>query len=413
MRYRERTNSSSAGVFYRGKYCADSGCPNTKTVTFTGMNTHEAMLDENHSNFKRLSAEGEVFFSPMYQEYLLNLVEPTYWTMLWDDGTYTGETGYDSEIFNCVPKTPILTNSSSASAMDAFLSPYESERNVAIAQAWANVDISELAGLASLGELPETLRWIASLYRRGIGILSMFKARSLKMRLKRDFGRMSAKDYADALSDFWLEFRYAVRPLIFEMEQVINALESEGYEPRRTARGFHDVEDTSIETGTWALATYTMDWEQKTTRESVYRAGVLYSIDGLTAGLTELLGLDQPLEAVWELTKMSFIMDWFLNVGDVLSAHTISGDLTPLGSWIVEEHVFKVKKTYSEVVSSDTEHTLDSSRSEFGSQESTHVVKRRLVGVEPPYIPSISVNLDWAKVVDLAAIARSIYRAFK
>lgn len=412
MRYREKYNDSTADVVYRGKYCVEPSCPSVeKAISYIDSKTYIAMLDVNTPEFKRLSAEGQVINSPMIQEYYSGYVDPTYWTIFCSDPV--GESGYDNPDWNEQLLSPLLLSAEPETAVDDYLAAYETERNIAIAQAWANVDISEMQALASLGELPETIKWVGDLYRRGIGIFAMFKSRKVRLRKMKDLGNMSAVDYADAVANFWLEFRYAVRPLLFEMEQIVAALQAGIPSPRRTARGYHDKEVTDDDSGDSVVAYYTVGYETEFSRESIYRAGVLYSIDALSTGWTEILGLDQPLESLWELTKLSFAIDWFLNVGDIISAHTTSGDLTPLASWIVEEHTFKYEIRRTDWDSSEDGHTYDPTRSNLGKQGYTHVVKRRSINTTPPYIPAISINLDWLKLVDLAALARSIYRAIR
>lgn len=423
MRYRERTNHITGETFDLWGFCYLNAhtplCPvSDVTETYNDTFTYEAMWDVETPNFKQLSAAGEIINSKMVREEISAYVEPTFVNAVYEC-SWKPEDNFKSgyvQITDLLLNQGLLELTEWEQAVDDKLLAYQSERNVAIAQAWANVDESELLAWASIGEMPETYRWLVSLYRRGIKVLALFKGKKLRMQLRKDLGKMSPVEYADAISNFWLELRYALRPLLFEMEQLITALDSSSKPPRRTARGFYDIETNSdtterVDTG----ARQSLERRARLKRESIYRAGILYEISDTDVNWVEVLGLDKPLESIWELTKLSFLIDWFLNVGDIISSHTTSVNLTPLASWIVEDHTFKTTYDYSGYERDQTGQNfqITSMIPTYGLQEATHRLVRRSIDLDKPWLPSIKINLDWAKIVDLAAIARSFYRAFK
>lgn len=423
MRYRERYDTTSADTFDLQTFCYKPAFPGTfTTVSYTDSLTYDVMCDENHPLFKQRSAEGEIIFGDMLQEEIHGtIVKPIYAEFQWDatyddnltfrNGKHFGLNDQLSDILKVTPHYRL-----DDAYWDSWYDQFSSERAVAVTQAWANVDESEMLAWASIGEMPETLAWLASLYRRGIGVLALTKVRKLRLAKKRLAG-MSAVEYADALANFWLEFRYAMRPLVFEMEQLVEALQNKTKPPRRTARGYHDVEqEDSLETTIDLGNNYSVDRSGTLRRESTYRAGVLYNISTLHDNWMEILGLDKPLESIYELTKMSFVLDWFFNVGDLLSSYTTSANLTPLVSWVTEEHLWTHHSFYSGMIqdtSGNPDYDCVIRTPCDGEVYFTHRVKVRKQEPDKPVLPHIKINLDWAKVVDLAAIARSIYRAFK
>jgi hypothetical protein len=308
--------------------------------------------------------------------------------------------------------TPLL-NSTDTTAMDAFLEGFQSEREIAITAAWADVDQSEMLAYASIGELPETIRWVADCFRRLIKVLALFRARKVKLALKRQF--LKPVQMADALASFWLEMRYAVRPLMFEMEQLIASIQAETRPKRFTARGFHevfDVSETSHEENIVHSKEYVTD-TCVTSRSSSYRAGVLYEIGINEGNWIEVFGLDKPLESIYELTKLSFVLDWFLNVGNLLGSWTVSSNLTPRGSWLTENHTITKVITGSGSRQNRANHTVTGEATDYGITKETHILKRRTISPDKPVYPHIDINLNVAKLVDLAAIARSIYRGIR
>jgi hypothetical protein len=220
----------------------------------------------------------------------------------------------------------------------------------------------------------------------------------------------SGKSVIDAMSDLWLEFRYAVRPLAFDMQQAINAWNASVARSQRfTARGYH--RDTkSTETSTYDLvesSSYHAIVSRVSTREANYRAGVMYTIDSDINGFTSIWGLDQPLETVWELIPFSFIVDWFFSVGDTLAQFTANPGLHPLCSFVTEE----VKETTVDTINSitwDATYVLGNWTCTEGQTTTSVVTKRRLPAPSRPLLPKFRLKLDTAKLFDLVAIGRGL-----
>jgi hypothetical protein len=417
MRFRVKADSFSADIVKVKAFEYAPCTGSTDDVSYEQGREYSVMWDVEIPNFTKRKAAGEVFFNGMYSENLTASVTPA---------TYAADYAYRGDPDYCVGKAyiptlvaPITSSSSTTTGpalIDAFLQQFDTERGIAVAKAWANVDETELLAYATIGELPETVKWLGDLYRRGIGIVKFFTSK--KARLKYEFRskKVSGQDQRDAMSNMWLELRYAVRPLLFEMEQLIAALESEGSPPRQTARGYNEKEDTSSSDVELYLGSkYYIDAITVVQRQSVYRAGVLYDINLDGKNWAAVLGLDQPLETIWELTRLSFLLDWFFNVGTLIAAWTPNANLNPLGSWVTETHTFTYSSFYSgfKRVITDPNWDCFPTHTAPGILKATHEIKRRVITPERPMLPTIKINLDWAKIVDIAAIARSFYRALK
>lgn len=423
MRYRNRgigiySDSSTRAGTCRNPPGAPPYCPVSRITEFwDDETTYSAMVDTSDPEFTKKRNKGELVFNPMWQETILTKRSPILGDVYYTQTDSPAYTGVASSRYDPAPvsTTPLLLDTDT-SDFDAFLSEFQSERDVATTSAWANVDQSKIGALESLGELPETIRWMVDVYTRLIRVLALYKARKLRIYLSRSFRNKLA--LAGAMSDFWLEMRYAVRPLAFEMEQIVDVITGAELSDRQTARGYHHV------TSTWSTVNEDIQWRGNSyytcdelivsSRSSKYRAGVLYSIGTDAYQWAYVLGLDKPLEAVWELTKLSFVLDWLLNVGDLLASLTISSNLTPLGSWITEEHTIKHMWSYQNFQENLPSNYTDISY-EFpvdGTGSVTRWMKRRIISPVKPSFPHVRVNLDLAKIVDLVAIARSIYRGF-
>lgn len=121
------------------------------------------------------------------------------------------------------------------------------------------------------------------------------------------------------VSSAWLELQYGWRPLIQDVYESAKAYEAIVSKPR--------------------VAKYSAFVSKRGSVSTPYNTGypwVLYSVDsthwlskGLHIEVTEdlssakILGLQDPSVIAWELVPFSFVVDWFLPIGDYLEAQTL------------------------------------------------------------------------------------------
>lgn len=323
-------------------------------------------------------------------------------------------------------------------------SEFEADRDYAVQMAWANVDVSEMQALASLGELPETIKWIVSIFSRLIKILKTLIMKrnrsnllnSLKLnyeeanrgslaqkkylrqyeKLKKKFSE-SKKDTnpVDIVSDLWLEWRYAIRPLAFELQSALKALQAVVKKgSRQTARGWHKTNPAGTFT-TDIVIDANISGRVSTKRfvSTNFRGGVLYQIDSDINSILALWGLDQPLESIWELVPFSFIIDWFFNIGDIIGSWASNPSLSPLSSWLMEE-IHIVEETSLEDVWTTNSYfgatfgAISKSITPGSSKQTIHW-KHRIPTPSRSITPRFNIKLDTAKIFDLTAIARSLF----
>jgi hypothetical protein len=392
----------------------------TQTIpyTFNASQSYKDMQDTVIPNFHERMNNGEIFINPMKRQdvfYRNQLAEffreaqikehPTF--DFWQTGT--------------VNPMQYRADENVAKDMDSYIwpelfTPYESSRDQAISAAWANVDESEIQGLASLGEMPETLRWIASLFQRALHLARLFKGKMVKAALRRKLRNTTKADVADAISDIWLEFRYAFRPLVFEMSQALTALEAALTRgSRRTARGFKEKRDSwsNVVEVDNPLNDIGYTATRKTDVHYTARAGVLYDISSDIADLNSIWGIDQPLESIYELTPWSFVLDWFFNVGDIISSWNVGAGLSTLGSWVTESIIKTetVKITGLHWRSEDIWTRFNTiTETTPGVYNMRGYYQQRVPNPSRSLLPRFNLNLDLSKIIDLAALGRSVVR---
>lgn len=148
-------------------------------------------------------------------------------------------------------------------------------------------------------------------------------------------GRIMASGIASA----WLMWRYGVNPLISDIRNVVDALEKVGGQRRITSRGTARITKTGYRSGNGAkygAISYSYTVQMIETYSS--RA---MSLDDVFVSFAEEIGLGLKglLTLPWELTTLSFVLDWFLNFGDLFGAVVPAANATQLGCCTVNERV--------------------------------------------------------------------------
>lgn len=183
---------------------------------------------------------------------------------------------------------------------------------------------TSLQGGVVLGEIGETLRAFRSplkALRSGIDdyLTTLRKGRRGTLDRKRKF-----------LSETWLEYSYGWAPLLSDAKSAAKALAEyvHGKPEYQYVRGYAEDVITSADgqfgLGDGPLAFYVGD--RSTTKAIVIYRGVIRAPVGNRSLMTRRnLGLDLNnfVPTIWELIPYSFLVDYFSNAGDVLSAWSL------------------------------------------------------------------------------------------
>jgi hypothetical protein len=140
-------------------------------------------------------------------------------------------------------------------------------------------------------------------------------------------------DLQKSISDVWLAYRYGVKPLVGDIEGVLKGMREKVGKIRKTYRSNGSFDTKSFESLQWLTATYGQQIGANYTDKVTVRCT---SIDEFEASLAFNIGFSSKglITLPWELTKYSFVIDWFANVGDFLGAATPSLGFNQLGSCI-------------------------------------------------------------------------------
>jgi len=118
----------------------------------------------------------------------------------------------------------------------------------------------------------------------------------------------------------WLEYHFGWEPLVKDIGSSMELLCSKNlYDPVKVS-----VRSKSVRPRT-KFEDYSDPWEHRTqfsSNECRCRMDATIVISNPNAFLLSQMGFVNPLSVAWDLVPFSFCVDWFLNVGDILSSWT-------------------------------------------------------------------------------------------
>jgi hypothetical protein len=300
--------------------------------------------------------------------------------------------------------------------MDAYFEDRFSHlREAALLSAHAGVDVSQFGGGEFYGERDETVRYLCQLMKRLIKAIRLFKSKEARIKFARQFGKMTTNQMANEMANLWLELRYAVRPIFFDAHAIAKLLK-QGFDRsyRRTSRGrTYRSNDSGSADGTISVwPGITVDWESEWAWDYSVKSGCLYTVDLDELSLGSLLGLETPASTLWELTRGSFVFDWFFTLGDYIAAYEGKSSFTVQGSWLTERYTYVSQVRASNPITDWPTRGYGATSVELtgdGKQGVVVMVTNRIPDPQKPVFPGVAVRLDVRKYMDLVALAKTLF----
>lgn len=185
-------------------------------------------------------------------------------------------------------------------------------------------------GLTFLGELREALSMIRSPVRSLRLKTDLFLR---EVRSKHELGKRMPS-WPQVLADTWLEFSFGAKPLMGDITSAANAAIDIKSDAIRRVVGIGEAErtrnDPDYTSGVLGLP-IVVSYENRMIWKAgvMYRAGVRTSCNASQGSLERIVdagGFDlaNVVPTAWELVPWSFLVDYFVSVGDTLSAHWTS-----------------------------------------------------------------------------------------
>lgn len=372
MRIRDKTQVLGPYVGLHGGWHPSTGWQGTPSQHTVSVVAIDVMHDVVTRNFKSLSAQGRVFNSPMFKHTCTpSFKGGTYSLYRTENGSTSGYRRESTWGAECVGSIDLAAVRSKTARVETL----------AITEAYSKVGEIDIEALVMLGEAKETAAFLASPIGKMRAITARWnkisqlladdlvsyqarlekwnrlpprvQARRTPPKLRKRKLKMGSFSVTD-ISSAWLAYRYGLMPLIYDVQGILALLQRQYGELRQTARAGDNMTWTEEEprfVGPYGFGDRYI-YNRKVTYKAEIRAGVLAVVKTTFPSLAGLT-LDRIPSTIWELTRLSFVVDWFLNIGDFIGALTAHARGDILASWCT------VKVSY-EVVHEITSCTVDS-----------------------------------------------------
>lgn len=250
---------------------------------------------------------------------------------------------------------------------------------------------------------------------------ALVKAKSRKKNFNASDLLRSTDKAARSAGSAWLAYRYAIMPLWYSYQDVAKLVERQG-NLYQSYRASETVDIPRPSTGGLSNGLYATTQGSKQVT-SIVKAG--YSNDFLRDYVSNQVQWN-PFATLWELVPLSFVIDWFVNVGDFIVATTsadysaMSAGCTSVKTEVTIEKFLKNKvdtlfqkswKAASPCQSGTVLKLYPFSTDTLETCETTvveHIVRR------PFDLNSASLSLNpsmnWKRYVDAAALSHQVVK---
>lgn len=198
----------------------------------------------------------------------------------------------------------------------------------------------------------------------------------------------------------WLAYRYGVRPFVEDVTTIVSGLDLPVGIRRDTTRKSQEIRELSMTSASVGDSASSTDVNIMLT-DTVTCRGM--SVDEHMARLHDNIGFSAKglITVPWDLIPWSFVLDWFVNVGDYLKAFSPAPGYKQIGGCITTERVISALYTPTNTVCTAPGYTL--LRPLTGACSSTVWTKLR----QPLSAPEILIKSDF-RFSSLIRVADSI-----
>lgn len=383
------SNQLTPAIPVKGDHTWASGTKEPTTTVWSGQagGISKTMADCVNPGWRERQRRGEIVMSdmvitkseissPTNQTFQIGPHTPTNW------GTHY----YKGDLAGLVAST---------TALEPVVNISDSAGNAALTEAYVKVNSAKVLAGEPLSDLGRTLMMLRNPFQGSRDLLTrMIKSRN------RNLGK-TAESAAKASANAWLEYRYGWKPLFLDADATIQLVRDKRAKlikkQRLVARS---TKDSSYEItrnfstgflGGTATGTYT----RKITRRA--SAGIIYERRAQT--MSESYASDFGLNArnlpvlLWEKIPYSFVVDWFVGVGDFIQAVIPNPDVNILGSWLT--YVDEYETIFSPASISNTVSYAGTTRTYYGSCSGStrkETTINRNVHIGLPTLPVVKTN---------------------
>lgn len=346
----------------------------TDSVTYS-----EQMWDIPTPGYRKKSREGKIVNSPMRREIRTSNLPPT----VVDSRTVYNDGG-----------SATVKGIQPLHYPDFSLETSQVSIDTAITQAYANITANEQNALLWLGEFRETIDMFHSM---GQSLLKLIRS-TAKQRKRYLEGKLSVSE----AQELTLMLLYGLLPLSSSIEQWQKGLLKHKPAGRNTARGFNTFTDSKTISYDAGDANFKIQVTGTERLETNIRAGVLYDVELPDFPVLTAVDVKSVVSTLYALSRLSFVLEWFINVGSTLTAWSPSLGTRELSAWVVVEEKFNLSfhNTWSPKLEP---HEISQTTTGSSSGNVLKVVKRRIPidRSDLNVLPRLDINLNLDKIFAL------------
>lgn len=224
------------------------------------------------------------------------------------DAMATDPRWYGTELGPTLPRQPAIPAAIEARAYDRARARAVQAQNLNLGQ--------------TLGEMPDTVKYLAALVGGALRSIRALKRRDLP-----ELKRSNLKPHAQSedAATVWLGYQYGLKPLMSDVYEIAKIISDGLNDPKSTAHVVVDQPDDTF--GPIPLAGGMKGKVSGTFRRGI-KVSYTFRISNPTLFSLTQYGITNPLELAWDLVPVSFAVDWFTGIGGFLRSLTQPVGLT-------------------------------------------------------------------------------------
>lgn len=320
---------------------------------------------------------GKIDMSPYYGGVSYN---STWYTLSHDPGTSKARVEADA-----IAQAKLLSTLSEARTQWQFAVTLGEARETASHMASTARRLAHGFFAFKKGKIRESYRILAGRYER-VPVRHQQNFRALQKRAK-------SKSWVDDVSNGWMEYSYAWRPLLYDIDSAAKYLAQKHVGQDYTLYRASRAHRARIQSQWLQPVSPGSQPQRRFIRNDAAHVRYTYLLhpDWIRKPSTlNELGFTDPASIVWELLPLSFVVDWFVNVGQVLQS------LHEFQQWTVSKGMISYREQIRDEVDRVKNYTgVDSSYKESGgpSFHETIRCRRTPTGVLPTSVP-LRIRVD-------------------
>ena len=178
----------------------------------------------------------------------------------------------------------------------------------------------------AFGEYRETANLIANTCAKVAKAVRLARKRRFSEAMRALTGsskRSTWKDVPKAAANTWLGVTYGLKPLLSDIFDGIRIIENrhrnKALIPVHTVKAFHGV-DINVESVVQYGKPDYWRYARGTSVSGKIRGVITFEVDNPFLYLLTRMGLTNPLSVAYELMTLSFVLDWFTNLGKTIDS---------------------------------------------------------------------------------------------